>query len=292
MDDPRSARRVRAAHLAAEHGDPLASASLLHEALAGLLREHARAGRRTRPRQARPAVRTAVSLLRERALDPPTLEELAAGHRGWPVRADARLPGGDRAAAARLPQPAPGPAGPGTARRRRAAGRRRRREAGFADQAHLTRHFKRIVGVPPGAYQRARQDRGRAAAAAITFKSAAARAALASCYGRHFSGAGAAGGPGRDRSRAGGGHLGAGVRGGRGGVGAERGPGLRAQPGRLHRRVAVRAGRRGGQRRQPDRRDRQRGPAGQPERPVRAAAGQRAGLPRPGPAAGRPGHHG
>ncbi len=28
--------------------------------------------------------------------------------------------------------------------------------AGFADQAHLTRHFKRIVGVPPGAYQRAR----------------------------------------------------------------------------------------------------------------------------------------
>jgi AraC-like DNA-binding protein len=29
-------------------------------------------------------------------------------------------------------------------------------EAGFADQAHLTRHFKRVVGVPPGAYQRER----------------------------------------------------------------------------------------------------------------------------------------
>ncbi len=43
MADPRSARLVRAAHLAAEHGDPLASASLLHAALAGLLREHARA---------------------------------------------------------------------------------------------------------------------------------------------------------------------------------------------------------------------------------------------------------
>jgi AraC-like DNA-binding protein len=28
---------------------------------------------------------------------------------------------------------------------------------GFADQAHLTRHFKRVVGVPPGAYQRERQ---------------------------------------------------------------------------------------------------------------------------------------
>jgi AraC-like DNA-binding protein len=29
-------------------------------------------------------------------------------------------------------------------------------ETGFADQAHLTRHFKRVVGVPPGAYQRER----------------------------------------------------------------------------------------------------------------------------------------
>ena len=39
-------------------------------------------------------------------------------------------------------------------------------EAGFADQAHLTRHFKRVVGVPPGAYQRERrnvQDRPRLA---------------------------------------------------------------------------------------------------------------------------------
>jgi AraC-like DNA-binding protein len=33
-------------------------------------------------------------------------------------------------------------------------------EAGFADQAHLTRHFKRIVGVPPGAYQRERTPPG------------------------------------------------------------------------------------------------------------------------------------
>jgi AraC-like DNA-binding protein len=31
-------------------------------------------------------------------------------------------------------------------------------EVGFADQAHLTRHFKRIVGVPPGAYQRGRKN--------------------------------------------------------------------------------------------------------------------------------------
>ena len=39
-------------------------------------------------------------------------------------------------------------------------------EAGFADQAHLTRHFKRIVGVPPGAYQRARAGGGRPGRAA------------------------------------------------------------------------------------------------------------------------------
>jgi AraC-like DNA-binding protein len=30
---------------------------------------------------------------------------------------------------------------------------------GFADQAHLTRHFKRVVGVPPAAYQRERVQR-------------------------------------------------------------------------------------------------------------------------------------
>ncbi|MFD0477746.1 helix-turn-helix domain-containing protein [Nonomuraea thailandensis] len=28
-------------------------------------------------------------------------------------------------------------------------------EVGFTDQAHLNRHFKRVVGVPPAAYQRA-----------------------------------------------------------------------------------------------------------------------------------------
>ena len=47
--DPRSARLVRAAHRAAEQGDPLASASLLHAALAGLLRQHAGVGPPRRP---------------------------------------------------------------------------------------------------------------------------------------------------------------------------------------------------------------------------------------------------
>jgi AraC-like DNA-binding protein len=41
-------------------------------------------------------------------------------------------------------------------------------EVGFADQAHLTRHFKRIMGVPPRAYQREREP------AARTYKTAPA----------------------------------------------------------------------------------------------------------------------
>ena len=59
VHDPRSARLVRAAHLAAEHGDALASSSLLHAALAGLLREHARTGLAARPRA--PALRCALA---------------------------------------------------------------------------------------------------------------------------------------------------------------------------------------------------------------------------------------
>ena len=155
VDDPRSARLVRAAHLAAEHGDPLASASLLHAALAGLLREHARHGRRSRPREARPAVRTALSLLHERVLEPPTLEELALAGGVGPYalirafRAETGLPPHAYLNQQRV-------------RRARALLDRGMAPAdvafdtGFADQAHLTRHFKRVVGVPPGAYQRER----------------------------------------------------------------------------------------------------------------------------------------
>jgi AraC-like DNA-binding protein len=154
VNDPRSARRVRAAHLAAEHCDPLASATMLHDALAGLLREHARAGRRARPREARPVVRTAVSLLRERVTDPPTLDELALATGVGPYalmrafRAETGLPPHAYLNQLRVRQ-ARQLLDRGVPPARAAA------EAGFADQAHLTRHFKRVVGVPPGAYQRA-----------------------------------------------------------------------------------------------------------------------------------------
>ena len=159
VDDPRSARLLRAAHVAAEHGDRLASSSLLRAALTGLLSAHAGPGRLARPAGPPPrspaAVRTACDQLTGRLADPPSLDDLALatgmspftllrafrGQTGLPphaylnqlrVRVARRLLDG------------------GVAPAEVAA------EVGFADQAHLTRHFKRVMGVPPGAYQRER----------------------------------------------------------------------------------------------------------------------------------------
>jgi AraC-like DNA-binding protein len=174
--DPRSARLLRAAHLAAEHGDRLASSSLLRTALAGILSAHARlasAGANQPPRLVKSpmAIRAVQDVLADRLADPPGLDELAAAAgmspfallrafrdaTGLPPHAylnqlrvrlarrllDAGLPPADVAA-----------------------------EAGFADQPHLTRHFKRVVGVPPGAYQRER-----AASQARTYKNRRRRGA-------------------------------------------------------------------------------------------------------------------
>ncbi len=173
IDDPRCARLLRSAHVAAEHGDRLASSSLLRTALAGILAAHAAgAGDRTGPRSGRPgsaAVREVREVLADRIADPPSLDELAVAaglspfallrafrvETGLPPHAylnqlrvrlarrllDAGLPPADVAA-----------------------------ETGFADQPHLTRHFKRVVGVPPGAYQRERGAVRQPPGAARTYK--------------------------------------------------------------------------------------------------------------------------
>jgi AraC-like DNA-binding protein len=107
--DPDSARLIRAAHRAAEHGDRLAASSLLHTALAALLRAHAL-----------PAFRAETGM-------PPHAYLNQLRVRQARVLLDAGVPPAEAAAT-----------------------------TGFADQAHLTRHFKRVVGVPPGAFQRAR----------------------------------------------------------------------------------------------------------------------------------------
>ena len=151
VDDPAAARLLRSLHASAARGDALASSSALRTALAAILGRHAAAPGSVRDRSAPPSVRTARALLHERLTEPPTLEELAEtvgcgpftllrafrSAYGLPPhayltnlrvqRARAMLDDGLRPAdvAARV---------------------------GFTDQSHLNRHFKRIVGVPPGAY--------------------------------------------------------------------------------------------------------------------------------------------
>lgn len=156
VDHPASAGLLRAAHLAAEHGDALASSSLLQAALAGLLAAHGRPGGGRQPRrpgQAPAAVRLARDLITDRIADPPSLAELAAATGLSPFallrafRAATGLPphaylNQQRVRLARSLLDGGAPPADVAVR------------AGFADQAHLTRHFKRVVGVPPGAYQR------------------------------------------------------------------------------------------------------------------------------------------
>jgi len=158
--DARSAGLLRAAHTAAEHGDRLASSSLLKTALAGLLAAHAGPARtRGTPGmsgRAPDAVRFVRELLAERLADPPSLDELALVTQMSPFallrafRSETGLPphaylNQQRVRIARMLLDG------GVAPAEVAA------ETGFADQAHLTRHFKRVVGVPPGAYQRERR---------------------------------------------------------------------------------------------------------------------------------------
>jgi len=159
--DPATADLLRRAHRAAEKADGLTSGTLLRMALAGLLRAHAAHGLAAGPGQVRrapAAVGATRNLLHERLADPPTLAELAEmaelsqfallrafrAETGLPPHAylnqvrvrRARLLLDDGVSAADVAA-----------------------QVGFADQAHLTRHFKRVVGVPPAAYQRERLQR-------------------------------------------------------------------------------------------------------------------------------------
>jgi AraC-like DNA-binding protein len=156
--DAATAALLRQAHQAAEHGDRLASSTLLTAALTRLLRVHSAAppidGGKT-PSRSPASVQAVRDLLPQRLADPPSLGELAAitglsqfallrafrQETGMPPhaylnqlrirRARQLLDGGLAPADVAI-------------------------QTGFADQAHMTRHFKRVVGVPPAAYQRER----------------------------------------------------------------------------------------------------------------------------------------
>jgi AraC-like DNA-binding protein len=151
VDDPAAARLLRSVHASAARGDALASSSALRTALAAVLRRHA-ARMPAGPEDTTPAaVRTARDLLHERLTCPPTLEELATTVGTGPFtllrafRAAYGLPPHAYLTNLRVLR----------ARQLLDTGLRPAQVAtlvGFSDQAHLTRHFKRIVGVPPGAY--------------------------------------------------------------------------------------------------------------------------------------------
>ncbi|OII63507.1 AraC family transcriptional regulator [Streptomyces sp. CC53] len=154
--DEDSARLVRAVHRAAEEGNALAADSLLRIVVARLLRRHGQ----TRPARAPSAAGARVAaaardVLLERMADPPSLERLAhelgtspfallrafKAAYGMPPHTwltDARV-----RAARRLLDTGTAPAEAAVT-------------VGFTDQPHLTRHFARIVGVPPGAYRKER----------------------------------------------------------------------------------------------------------------------------------------
>ncbi len=156
VDDPYAAQLVIGVHRAAEEGNALAADSLLRLVTARMLRSHGGRLSPLTPRGAgaRDAAR-ARAVLEERMAEPPTLERLATDLGTSPFallrafRAEYGMPPHTWLTDARVRR----------ARRLLDAGTPPAEAAvavGFTDQPHLNRHFTRSVGVPPGAYQRAR----------------------------------------------------------------------------------------------------------------------------------------
>ncbi|WP_181958312.1 AraC family transcriptional regulator [Nonomuraea deserti] len=143
------------AHQAAERGNALAASTLSRTLFARLLTRHAAPKPAAAlPAEGRRSVRDALELLHGSLVDPPTLDDLAGAVGARPFallrafKAATGMPPHAYLTSLRVRQ----------ARRLLLSGVRPAQvaaEVGFTDQAHLNRHFKRIVGVPPAAYQRA-----------------------------------------------------------------------------------------------------------------------------------------
>ncbi|MFF0789065.1 AraC family transcriptional regulator [Streptomyces spiralis] len=158
LEDPYAVGLVHQVLRAADEGNALAADTLLRVAVTRLLRLNG--GMLPQPQVRTAGARIAArarAVLEERMAAPPTLERLAAELGTSPfalLRAfrqaygmpphtwltDARVRRARRLLDA------------GTAPAQAAA------DVGFTDQSHLSRHFSRIVGVPPGAYQRERKN--------------------------------------------------------------------------------------------------------------------------------------
>lgn len=161
LDDPELARALRAAHTdLARHPDPLEAESRLPWLLTALARRHstARAAADTVPGAHRVA-RAVRDRLADELTDPPSLAALAT---------DLGLSRYQLLRAFRTTMGIPPYAWLAQYRVTRAralldAGLRPAEAAalvGFADQAHLTRWFRRVLGVTPAAYRNSVQDRG------------------------------------------------------------------------------------------------------------------------------------
>ncbi|PSM38112.1 AraC family transcriptional regulator [Streptomyces dioscori] len=158
VDDPYAVRLVHQVLRAADEGNALAADTLLRVAVTRLLRVNGGTLPQRVPRTAgaRMAAR-ARAVLEERIVRPPTLERLA-GDLGTSPFALLR--------AFRDAYGMPPHAWLTDVRVRRARGlldagvvpAEVALAVGFTDQSHLNRHFTRIVGVPPGAYQRERKN--------------------------------------------------------------------------------------------------------------------------------------
>ncbi|PXY25964.1 hypothetical protein BAY59_20640 [Prauserella coralliicola] len=160
--DRDTAAAVLAAHRAAESPDRLAAGTLLDLLLARLWHAHGSRTPNASPRAGRRDAELVRQVLLERMAGPPPLAELAAefGTSRFALQ---------RAFRARFGLPPHAYLNQHRVRTARSLLARGVPPAevavtvGFVDQAHLSRHFTRIVGVPPGAYARAheRTSRGR-----------------------------------------------------------------------------------------------------------------------------------
>jgi AraC-like DNA-binding protein len=158
LDDPYAVGLVHQVLRAADEGNALAADTLLRVAVTRLLRLN---GGPLRQREVRTAgariAAHARAVLDERMAEPPTLEKLAADLGTSPFA----LLRAFRAAYGMPPHAWLTDARVRRARRLLDAGSSPAEAAvavGFTDQPHLNRHFSRIVGVPPGAYQRERKN--------------------------------------------------------------------------------------------------------------------------------------
>ncbi|MEU4145903.1 AraC family transcriptional regulator [Streptomyces parvulus] len=158
LDDPYAVELVHRVLRAADEGNALAADTLLRVAVTRLLRLNGGPlPRREVPTAGAGVAARARAVLEERMADPPSLERLAAELGSSPFA----LLRAFREAHGMPPHTWLTDARVRRARRLLDAGTSPAEAAvavGFTDQPHLNRHFARIVGVPPGAYQRERKN--------------------------------------------------------------------------------------------------------------------------------------